>query len=197
MSHFSLLVVTENNSEEEVTEALQPFHEYECTGIKDEFVKWVDHTAEVKLEWTKGKDYKDRPFKERYDNIRQFATDYHGYQYDEASKSYGCYTNVNAKWDWWVVGGRYEGKLQLHPTDRAYTGADNDGWNCLRMKQIDTSKLTTFGVLLDGEWIEQGSMGWWACVSDEKDPEVWDELLTETLARINPEHFVTVVDVHI
>jgi hypothetical protein len=42
MSHFSVLVVGAN-----VAEQLQPYHEYECTGIEDQYVVDVDLTAEA------------------------------------------------------------------------------------------------------------------------------------------------------
>ncbi len=43
------MVVTENA--EQVDAALQPFHEYECTGVKDEYVVFVDHDDEMRKEW--------------------------------------------------------------------------------------------------------------------------------------------------
>jgi hypothetical protein len=51
MSHFTVLVVTDqaDNDDEhykKVEEALQPFHEYECTDNNDQYVVWVDETLE-------------------------------------------------------------------------------------------------------------------------------------------------------
>jgi hypothetical protein len=45
MSHFTVLVVTD--SPDDVEAALQRFHEYECTGIVDQYVKWIDVTDET------------------------------------------------------------------------------------------------------------------------------------------------------
>ena len=43
MSHFAVLVVTDQYPSDEVlTETLQPWHEYECTGIKDQYVVDLD-----------------------------------------------------------------------------------------------------------------------------------------------------------
>ena len=53
MSHFVVMVVTENGTEEELNKALLPYHEYECTGIK-EFTEFVDCTEEVLKEWETG-----------------------------------------------------------------------------------------------------------------------------------------------
>ena len=51
MSHFTVLVVTDNGTDAEITKALQPFHEYECTGVKDEFVVFVDEHDDLVDEW--------------------------------------------------------------------------------------------------------------------------------------------------
>lgn len=42
MSHFSVLVIGEN-----IEEQLQPYHEFECTGISDQYVVDVDKTEEL------------------------------------------------------------------------------------------------------------------------------------------------------
>jgi len=48
MSHFSVLVVAENQAELE--KKLLPYHEYECTGIK-EHTEWVDREEEFREEY--------------------------------------------------------------------------------------------------------------------------------------------------
>ena len=53
MSHFAVLVITEQEPIDDVlSAALQPFHEYECTGIDDKYVVDVDVTDEVEAGWT-------------------------------------------------------------------------------------------------------------------------------------------------
>ena len=45
MSHFTVAVITKNNpTNEELNKVLQPYHEYECTGFKDQYVVPVDET---------------------------------------------------------------------------------------------------------------------------------------------------------
>lgn len=54
MSHFSvLLVLPSYPTEDLIAKTLQPFHEYECTGIDDEYVVDVDKTEEVEADWLK------------------------------------------------------------------------------------------------------------------------------------------------
>lgn len=47
MSHFSVLVTGDD-----VTAALQPYHEFECTGTNDKYVQDVDKTEEVRTEFS-------------------------------------------------------------------------------------------------------------------------------------------------
>ena len=53
MSHFTVLVITPDNNPGTLEAALQPFHEYECTGIEDQYVVDVDVTDEVEKAWDK------------------------------------------------------------------------------------------------------------------------------------------------
>lgn len=48
MSHFSVIVVTkEEPSADVLAAALQPFHEFECTGIDDQYIQDIDITDEA------------------------------------------------------------------------------------------------------------------------------------------------------
>ena len=51
MSHFRVLVVVDEPTEEAITKELAPFHEFECTGCDDEYVKDVDVTADTRAEY--------------------------------------------------------------------------------------------------------------------------------------------------
>ena len=51
MSHFTVLVVTNDDTDEALTAALQPFHEFECTGTDDQYVVEVDETDERRDEY--------------------------------------------------------------------------------------------------------------------------------------------------
>ena len=100
MSHFTVLVVGDN-----VEKALQPYHEYECTGVKDEFVVWVDKHDEVDEVYKKSDEGE-------YNDIDHCGREYFGYT-DIVNGRIGTHTNPNAKWDWWQIGGRWAGDLLL------------------------------------------------------------------------------------
>lgn len=47
MSHFPVIVVIpERPTQESLAAALQPYHEFECTGTDDQYVQTIDVTAE-------------------------------------------------------------------------------------------------------------------------------------------------------
>jgi hypothetical protein len=51
MSHFTVLVVTDEPGKEAIAEILQPYHEFECTGTDDEYVQDLDITEEAGQEY--------------------------------------------------------------------------------------------------------------------------------------------------
>ena len=57
--------------------------------------------------------------------------------------------------------------------------------------------LGTFAVVKDGKWYERGEMGWWACVSNEKDGNKWQEEFNKLLDEADNNTLLTVVDCHI
>ena len=56
---------------------------------------------------------------------------------------------------------------------------------------------TTFAVVKDGVWYERGSMGWWGCVSDEKDQDKWFAEYAALLDGLPESTQITIVDCHI
>ena len=59
------------------------------------------------------------------------------------------------------------------------------------------SALVPFAVVKDGQWHERGSMGWFAMVSDEKNPDAWELEVSALFDNLPPDTWVAVVDCHI
>lgn len=57
--------------------------------------------------------------------------------------------------------------------------------------------ISTFAVLKDGQWHERGSMGWWGCVSDEKDEAEWSAQFSKLIDDLPNDTLMTIVDCHI
>lgn len=120
MSHFSVMVIGED-----IEDQLAPFHEFECTGNDDEYIEDVDITDETKETFNE----------DSYETFAEYIQDYYGTTIvpygtepdlsDEHRYGYALVdengeitkvirrTNPNAKWDWWVLGGRWRNFLKL------------------------------------------------------------------------------------
>lgn len=132
MSHFAVLVIGENPDKQ-----LAPYHEFECTGVNDQYVQDIDITDKIRALMTR----EEEPM-----SLNE-ALEYHGLverviQMDlqnlgtqetneakidrEGKHKYGYAfvcdgllikavnrTNPNKKWDWYVLGGRYTGRFKL------------------------------------------------------------------------------------
>jgi hypothetical protein len=123
---------------------------------------------------------------------------------------WGFYRNPNAKWDWFMLGGRWQGKLRLHAGRSGKSGEcswTNDGepedpnaFDQAEAGDIDWAatrqELTPFAVLKDGEWHEQGEMGWWGQVRDPKADAAWETEVDALLKDLPPETLVSVYDCH-
>lgn len=146
MSHFSVLVIGPD-----VDDQMAPYHQFECTGINNEYVLDVDVTEECF-------DYATRIFaadgrdpEANADDFIGTALSYHGlddkivstesevdrkgaHEYGYALVVDGKLvkavdrTNPNYKWDWYEVGGRWGGFFKLK----------SGGWgDFARKKDID------------------------------------------------------------
>lgn len=73
-----------------------------------------------------------------------------------------------------------------------------DDFNCTReeyVREAERQAISTFAFLRDGKWAEKGKMGWFACVTNEKDS--WPEIFYNLLQDIPGDEYVTVLDCHI
>lgn len=128
--------------------------------------------------------------------------------------------NPDSKWDWYTVGGRWRDSIKTkdgefvdmckfgeidfepYPEDSYEDGTDWLGNPCKKLKDglewhYDNKDNFPFCIVIDGVWCEKGEMGWWACVSNEKDPEDWHEEVKTLLAKLPADSFVYNVDFHI
>lgn len=110
MSHFAVLVIGENPEEQ-----LAPYQENNMGDCPKKYLKFVDQEEEMKAEYETGSDYNSKPFKEAFPSFEHFAKEYHGITKDEETGKYGYYENPNAKWDWYLLGGRWTGFFRLKP----------------------------------------------------------------------------------
>ena len=108
--------------------------------------------------------------KEKYPTIDKFAKNYYGYR--KINGRYGYMSNSNAKYDWYVEGGRWSGYI----FNKEGNTTNND---LLTEVDWDKTGVPFCYVKADGVWCEKGEMGWWAMVSNEKKVADWNEEFRE------------------
>ena len=120
MSHFTVMVFGDD-----VEDQLQPFHEYECTGINDEYVIDEDVTEELQERIVDGDSLEESL--DWYGLSNKIVSDEsevdsegdgeHKYGYaivkDGVLVKAVNRTNPDRKWDWYQIGGRWSGFLKL------------------------------------------------------------------------------------
>ena len=100
--------------------------------------------------------------------------------------------NPKSKWDWYTIGGRYDGRLkgEASNTDEGLYR------NILLAKQLE-QKLKCFAIITpDGEFHERGQMHWFGIVTDQKENDDWDEEIIKTIQKYQNDILVA-VDCHI
>lgn len=97
MSHFTVAVI--HSKDKRIEDLLAPYNEnsekylefVECD--KEDIDKYENH-------------------KEAYNSLDEFMYFYHGYEFNKETGKYGYWTNTNAQWNWYEVGGRWNGLLK-------------------------------------------------------------------------------------
>lgn len=98
--------------------------------------------------------------------------------------------NPRSKWDWYVIGGRWDGWINGRET--SYERVDD---NIAPTEQVIRTGLVPHALVTpDGQWHEHGQLGWWAVLITEN--EDWDAQAKALLGRY-PGHHVLVLDAHI
>jgi hypothetical protein len=133
------------------------------------------------------------PSKAKYPTLDKFAKDYYGYR--KINGRYGYMSNPNAKYDWYMDGGRWDGYL---------INKEGNKTNEDFLTEIDWDKVDIPFCFIgtDEVWREKGEMGWWAMVSNEKPQNDWDaefkDYVNTLLAREDADRIVVyAIDFHI
>jgi len=112
--------------------------------------------------------------------------------------------NPDSKWDWWRVGGRWDGAIRALPAledeDRGFNFGgkfESTERNVTTTDAVLEKGISPFAILTpDGAWHESGEMGWWGIVTDRKDEATWDETV-KAILRAYPGHLAVGCDLHI
>jgi hypothetical protein len=110
-------------------------------------------------------------------------------QFNDKGEPISTY-NPDSKWDWYVIGGRWDGWINGKETS-GESVADN---TAPTEQAIARGKIPHAIITPDGEWHENGQMGWWAILLTEN--ENWDSDARAILTTYSG-HRLVIVDAHI
>lgn len=184
---------------------------------RKEHVDYVENEFPKMLSWTDEQMYEDA--------VSDFCIDAEDEDENEEAEvvlrkdgSVWHVYNDDAKWDWYVIGGRYAGRLRLKDkTQKAYLYYPDhhrlyDREELEHLKKLkaegycdqalvkdisNLSEISCFSVVKDGKWYEQGKMGWWGVVTERKESDEWQAELKKLLENLPPDTLLTMFDCHI
>ena len=143
-------------------------------------LNYIENEYPKRLKWTDEECYEDMAQYARADGM-----------VDDEGNLLSTY-NPKSKWDWYVIGGRWSGNLKMK---------DGKEVDDALVSEIDWDKtdIPFAFITPDGEWYERGEMGWWACVSNEKEPADWEDEFKIAVKEFSKDDkiCVTLVDCHI
>lgn len=143
-----------------------------------------------------------------FDGMRDEAGAKHGEQWDKAN----AILSAEQFLTWEEVAAGYPGDVEAaraaywaQPAAKQFSEAfgpfvQASNFKVPREEYVQRARdgaASTFAVLKDGQWYGRGSMGWWGCVSDEKDPNDWNRKVSELLDGLADDTLLSVVDCHI
>lgn len=65
------------------------------------------------------------------------------------------------------------------------------------IRRARASATSTYAMLIDGEWVARGEMGWFGMSRDDLDRETWGTKVAETIDGLPDDTLLTLVDCHI
>lgn len=121
--------------------------------------------------------------------------------------------NPKSKWDWYEVGGRWAGSIKLKEGVKPLQAVNFPwGWDEAEKKDVlsenradvaykrdiaNLDELDSFAILKDGEWIEQGQMGWFGMARNEKPDDEWNSQVKSLLESLPDDTLISIYDCHI
>lgn len=123
------------------------------------------------------------------DNVAGLLRNYHEAEAGQDENGYYYLSTYNPKsqWDFWRIGGRYDGRISAVEHDSENGFNFDKKHETLDLNARPASELpesfTCFAILTpDGQWHEKGKMGWFGIVANE------DEKWLEQMRRIFVQH---------
>ncbi len=206
MTHFTVgIIVPQGVSHVEafIAGQMDPYYEhgdaepYVCYSVEQAAADIASAIHRLELIISRGEPLYDiAKCRENLEQLRRMTPEqkyadrikHHEY-FNECGEPISTY-NPDSKWDWYVIGGRWDGWVNGKETS-AESSTDN---TATTDQVIARGKIPHAIITPDGRWHERGQMGWWATLITEN--ENWQQDAKAILARY-PGHRLVIVDAHI
>ena len=170
MSHYTCLVLTENGTLEEVERLLAPYDENKTVP---EYKSFHDEASVKRM----SEYYKETDLEKLAAKMSEWAGGEGGI---EGDKLYHLTTyNPMSKWDWYAIGGRWDGVIK---NNKERVADIPDDFECYSI------------ITPDGSWHSRGKMGWWAVSMDEE--KEWPAIKA-SIVKDYPDAIAVLCDLHI
>ena len=190
MSHALVVVIVPKETKDiyaEVERLMAPYDENikvepyieltrdKVVAKKEEITKEVSSTPLLKLDdYLRG--YKGKIKKM---SLEEFAKSWYGKESDSEGNLLTTY-NPKSKWDWYVIGGRWDGEVQGKPRDDS-EGVFNFGdehhqlkYNTCLVSELAFDFVPYAIITPDGYWHEKGRLGWWGVTINPLPGDSWE-----------------------
>jgi hypothetical protein len=171
-----------------------PNYEKDPEGWDDFFKRRETLWKEMSKSYFEREEALSKMLKEEFFKPDPECEDCHG------SGKYMTTYNPNSKWDWWVIGGRWDGVIRSLESIDDGIGGFNFGpeYHMLERNTIvlrDIEDVTPYTIITpDGKWHARGEMGWFGMSSHDKDD--WEDVVKE-IYELYSENIAVGVDCHI
>lgn len=204
MSPFAIVVLTEKNGKS-IDELLEPYNENlevtpYITHYKNKAEEYIDDLIQRTKTRIANNNIPDLQEKLKHLELikatknneiiwKEVCESNYLENFDEKGNAISTY-NLNSKWDWYVIGSRYDdcfglGNNQFLVKDLLEVVIKNKDY-CLAV------------VTPDGKWYEKRKVGWWGTISNKKNEDDWYNEFVNILAEYNRKDIeATIVGCHI
>ena len=167
MSHFTVAII--HDESENIDEILAPFSEQDYADEYREFEVEVEAGKEAEYQkrelesdyWEKPENFAKQQHYLKLDPV-SFVKEYSGYEQNEKG-DWGYYCNLNSRWYWYQIGGRWKDMLKLkegaEPVEKGESTLLNnsyvpkEGWcDSAKVKDIDWEGMKSFFMERAEKW---------------------------------------------
>lgn len=183
--------------------------------IEDVKAKWAEHDRLDNLITARWQAFNAEYWQEYETTQRDYEEHHPRYNQPEAdcdtcngTGTYRSTYNPQSKWDWYRIGGRFDGLITQNPqsSEHGFNFAAKHETlenNSVPVQELLDSHAATGEVFRsysivtpEGEWIQRGNMGWWGMSSGDLPENVWEEQLL-TIYRKYADMDIVLLDCHI